>query len=178
MRVLIRRPDMHTIVLEAAALESVEELKRKMPVREPREFDYFALFFSGDELEDDRSLYYYDIRDGSILHLVSRARTPFFAHADVPPVQRKRVFRSAFELCADYVAVNGGDDRGWICSQFPQTCRDCSIISDDSEGESASTATPRPGRDPGANCVTCMACLTPVNHVLRQRPPPDWSPAP
>ena len=167
MRLSIDLPGGPTVLVDVAALQTVDEVMLKIRDHWSRLREPHCLIFQSSLLDEARTLFSYDIRHGDVLTLVPRSsRTKRPCSRETPPSMAKRAScgRSARSLCSEYVSIaQDGDDRGWLCSQFPRNCLDDHVYCSDSS-EDSETAVPEPPGD--GMCASCMAALIPVSSLL------------
>ena len=66
----VRTTDGKNIRLMVLTSDPIEKLKQKIQAKERIPSDQQRIFFSGKELEDDRTLSEYNIQNGTTVHLV------------------------------------------------------------------------------------------------------------
>ena len=167
MWISIDLPPRSSVQLEVAALQVIGEVGDMIRGHVSRLREPHCLTFQGAVLDDARTLYSYNIQPGDVLTLVARsslAKRSSSLETVSPRAKRPSCGRGARSLCAEYVSIaQDGDDRGWLCSQFPRNCLDDHVYCSDSS-EDSDTAVPEPPGD--GMCASCKAALIPVSSVL------------
>jgi len=91
MQIFVRNLNGKTITYEVEPSDTVEDLKRKIQVKEVIPPERQRIIYSGRQLEDGRTLSYYNIQKASTLNLLSRLYSTNYMQIYVRPVTGKDI---------------------------------------------------------------------------------------